>query len=252
MDVEGIRLMMPFDLLVRTNVDGVPTSDYYRYRVFYLEILFRCDRMRELSYRKYKSVYMKVAENLYNTVKSNLNSAAFAQAGNSNKPPNDIKTSVLDYPIRPVEYDEQDSYGVINSLNTCGLVKVALMDTKENIAAITSFLNDHQQKVTYVQGDGDYFFTTTRGWVIPPVRSNYVEKRLKVLISSGILINWKVVYNLWRPIKLLGHYANWTGAKVEAVSRLDFCSKVTTGFYICGICFRISVIVLIAEILRHV
>lgn len=61
---------------------------------------------------------------------------------------------------------------------------------------------------------------------------------------------WNFLYKLWRPARLLGHYANWKGPNAEAVSRLDFSSKITTGFYVCLICLSISVIVLIGEIWR--
>lgn len=126
------------------------------------------------------------------------------------------------------------------------------MDTNENIAVITSFLNDHQQKVTYVKGDGDSLFSEIRGWLVAPVRDNYVEKRLKIFTSSGILTHWKIMYSMWKPIKLLGHYANWTGPKVEPVSRLNFSSKITTGFYVCGIGLIICVLILFAEVGKHI
>lgn len=132
---------------------------------------------------------------------------------------------------------------------------MALIDTKENIAKITNFLNDHHQTATYVKVDGESFFTERRpdirGWGMPPIRSDYVKKRLKRLISSGIVTHLKDMYNMWRPPKLLGYSANSTVPSVKAVSRLDFSSKVATGFYLCGCGLIISIFVLIVEIFKY-
>lgn len=132
---------------------------------------------------------------------------------------------------------------------------VALMDTKENVEGITRFFNNHQRNRIYVNVEGDYFFTERRpypfGWALPPIRSNYVEKQLKMFISSGIFTHLKSVYNIWKPAKLLGQYANWRYPKIEAVSRLNFSSKVTAGFYVCGICLIICVLAFVAEFVRY-
>ncbi|OXA48923.1 hypothetical protein Fcan01_16167 [Folsomia candida] len=251
MDVEGIKILMPFDLLAGNVFDRVPPVDYFCYKLFYIQILIYCDNIRKLQVNNWKT-----AKSLFNRLKPHfgmddnlmqVRNATFSPKGSLSEPYD--KNALLDYPIQPVEYDERDSYGVIKSLKTCE--KVALMDTKENIAAITMFLNDYQAKVTYVKGDGHSFFTAVRGWVLPPVRSNYVEKRLTAFVSSGILTHLKILHNLWKPKKLLGHYANWTGSKFEAVSRLDFSSKVTTGFYVCGIGLLMCIVLLLAEIMKY-
>lgn len=252
-DVDRIRLLMPFGLLGENN--RASPLDNFRYMSFYLEILYRCLKIisdpgdHKRLVRDRKTAANLVQKMTQHSAQYKNSTKGFSTVGNFTDPSPYYKIAVMDSRIQPVEYDERDSYGVIKILNTCG--EVALMDTKENIAEIIDFLNDHQQKVTYVKGDGDTFFRTVRGWTLPVVRNSYVEKRLKVFISSGIITHWKVVYNLWKPTRLLGQYGNWTRKKVEAVSRLDFSSKISTGFYICGLCLVICVIVLMAENWRH-
>ncbi|OXA43191.1 hypothetical protein Fcan01_22042 [Folsomia candida] len=171
MDAEGIKILMPFDLLTGKVFDSVPVSDYFLYKVFYMQILFRCDLIRQD--RKRQVAQRITATNLFNRLKPHfgmenslktVRNVTFPPTSSLSKPYD--KNALLDYPIQPVEYDQRDSYGVIKRFQTCA--KVALMDTKENIAAITIFLNDYQRKVAYVKGDGDSFFTTVRGWVMPP------------------------------------------------------------------------------------
>ncbi|OXA41287.1 hypothetical protein Fcan01_24155 [Folsomia candida] len=135
--------------------------------------------------------------------------------------------------------------GITKTLSTCG--KVALVDTKENIVRITRFLNDNPGKIRYVKGDGDSFFASIHGWTMPPVRENYAEKRLKVMITSGIFSHWEFLYKLWKPKKLLDDYANWTHPRNTALSQLDFNSKITKTFYMCGLCLIISTAELIGE-----
>lgn len=103
----------------------------------------------------------------------------------------------------------------------------------------------------YVKGDGDSFFTRTRGCITNAVRGNYVEKRLKAFISSGIFAQWRVVYASWKPRYLLGHNGNRIGSNVDKVSRLDFSSKITTGFCVFGIGLLICILVISIELLRH-
>ncbi|OXA43075.1 hypothetical protein Fcan01_21914 [Folsomia candida] len=252
MDVEGIRILMPFGLLWGNAFDGIHPVEYFRYKSFYVSIILRCETMR--NYRGnglLQGSHRKTANNLLEKLLPHfgmdnklrtVRNGTFSRKGSLNEPYD--KSALLEFPIQPVEYEENDSYAVMKSLKTCG--KVALMDTQENIAKITNYLNDNQQQVTFVKGDGDSFFTEMKGWNMPPVRSNYVENRLKVFISSGIMIHWKVVYNLWRPAKLLGYNTNWLGA----VSRLDFSSKITTGFYIYGIGLILCIVVLFVEICK--
>lgn len=115
---------------------------------------------------------------------------------------------------------------------------------------MTTFLNDNDKKIAFVSGDGDSFFNTFAGWDLIPVKGSFAEHRLKVMISSGIWAHLKFLYKLCKPEKLLDHYANWTHPKVEAVSKLDFGSKITTGFYVSGFCLIICISVLFGEIIR--
>lgn len=158
-------------------------------------------------------------------------------------------SAMQDFPIQPIEYGEGEGEGIRKRLSSCG--KIALMEKTENIARITEFLNDNDENIVFVRGDEDSFFSSIVGWAVPRTRgNNFVEGRLKLLISSGILAHWEFMHKLWKPENLLDSYANWTHPRVEKVSKLNFSSKITTGFFICGVCLVICVILLLGEIVR--
>ncbi|OXA54415.1 hypothetical protein Fcan01_11884 [Folsomia candida] len=256
MEVEGIRILMPF-----TPPGGVEVAnidDFSRYPFFYYQMLMLFDQVRNRNGNRKFDADKRIAAKLFKKLQSYLGlDDNLEPVRNGTSAPvinmSEFRNTLADFPIQPVEYDKDDSYGVIKSLQTCG--KVALMDTKENIQEITNFLNDRRHKEIYVQVEGDSFFTgrqpDIRGWDLPPIRTDYVEKRLKIFISSGIMSHLKEIHRMWHPAKLLGHYANWTGPKGDTVSRLEFSSKVTTGFYLCGFAFIICAGVLFAEIVRY-
>ncbi|OXA36974.1 hypothetical protein Fcan01_28257 [Folsomia candida] len=208
LEVEGIRILLPFTFFGGVNFELYNGNYLYGYLIFYYQLLQFSHHIR---FNGKQTNDKKIATKLFKWlqphfgVDDNMNDLTFEMGR-------------LEQPL------------VIKSLQTCG--KVALMDTKENIAEITNFLNDYHQTAMYVKVDGESFFTErrpdVRGWGMPPIRSDYVEKRLKRLISAGIVTHLKAMYKMWRPPKLLGYYANWTGPRVKPVSRLDFSSKVTT------------------------
>ncbi|OXA41999.1 hypothetical protein Fcan01_23312 [Folsomia candida] len=225
MEVEGIRIFMPFFLLTGNAVEAY-TADFYRYFFFYYQLL---GISYHISFNGKQDKDRKIATNLFRRLQphfgmdDNINvvrNGTFISTVGFHELPVYNRSTLEDFPIQPVLYDGEDSY------------RVALIDTKENIAKITNFLNDHHQTATYVKVDGESFFTERRpdirGWGMPPIRSDYVKKRLKRLISSGIVTHLKDMYNMWRPPKLLGYSANSTVPSVKAVSRLDFSSKVAT------------------------
>ncbi|OXA54254.1 hypothetical protein Fcan01_11878 [Folsomia candida] len=255
LEFEGIRIFMPFTFFGEENLE-LDSGDYLDgYLFFYYQLL---DFTHHIRFNGQQTNDKKIATKLFKRlqvhfgVDDNMNNV---RNGTSGTTVGDLqyynRTTWEDFPIQPVLYNA-DGVKVIKSLQTCG--KVALMDTKENIAEITNFLNDYHQTAMYVKVDGESFFTErkpdVRGWGMPPIRSDYVEKRLKRLISSGIVTHLKAMYKMWRPPKLLGYYANWTGPRVKPVSRLDFSSKVTTGFYISGCCLIVCIFVLIVEFVK--
>ncbi|OXA46078.1 hypothetical protein Fcan01_19157 [Folsomia candida] len=256
-DVEGSKILIPFILIDEYEHVMPPPADFYRYKNFYLTILMKCERMvaQRAEYKRLKKTAVNLISLLlpyfgmdadFRTVK---NSTFTPYLSSPIEVPPYNKSALYDYPIQPIEYDEKDSYGITKTLSTCG--KVALVDAKENIARITRFLNDNQEKIVYVKGDGDSFFASIRGWTMPPVRENYAEKRLKVMVTSGIFAHWEFLYKLWKPKKLLGDYANWTHPRYTAVSQLDFNSKITKIFYMCGLFLIICTFVLIGESVRY-
>ncbi|OXA36898.1 hypothetical protein Fcan01_28338 [Folsomia candida] len=256
LEFEGIRIFMPFTFFGGANLDS-DRGDYLDgYLFFYYQLL---DFTHHIRFNGKQTNDKKIAKKLFKRlqvhfgVDDNMN---IVRNGTSGTTVGHLqyynRTTWEDFPIQPVLYDA-DGVKVIKSLQTCG--KVALMDTKENIAEITNFLNDYHQTAMYVKVNGESFFTEgrpdVRGWGMPPIRSDYVEKRLKRLISSGILTQLKAMYRMWRPPKLLGYHANWTGPRDKPVSRLDFSSKVTTGFYISGCGLIGCIFVLIVEFVKY-
>lgn len=142
-----------------------------------------------------------------------------------------IRTLILsETPIKPIQDNETDR--LVKKLSTCG--KIAFIDTTENIAAILPFLNDNPDHIKYLTGV-EPFFKASRGWLIYPVRGNYAERRLQIMVSSGIYGHWENWYRLLKTRRLFHIYANWTFPKFDAVSQLNHNSKVVTGFYISGI-----------------
>ncbi|OXA41326.1 hypothetical protein Fcan01_24065 [Folsomia candida] len=70
----------------------------------------------------------------------------------------------------------------------------------------------------------------------PTPRQNYVLKRVKSLIVSGIFGWWQDWFSRTRPKKLFPYYANWTKPKVERLDKLDFGARFVTIFRIWAIC----------------
>ncbi|OXA42739.1 Leucine-rich repeat-containing protein 30 [Folsomia candida] len=257
---EGITVLMTFSLLDDNYYEVQPKIDFFRYRSFYFEILLRCLEIasQDVEYKRLvhnRKTAKALADMLLYHLGYNANlipimkGRALSNTRNSANAPQLNKSALQNIPIRPVEYDEGDSYKITKTLKTCQ--KVALMDEKQNIAKITAFLNDNEENVVFVSGDGDSFFTTIVGWEVAPAKDSYVEIRLKVFISSGIWTHWENLYDLWRPEKLLFHYVNWTNPRVEMVSKLNFSSKIVTAFYVCGLCLIVCFVVLLGELLRY-
>ncbi|OXA37608.1 hypothetical protein Fcan01_27706 [Folsomia candida] len=258
MDISGIKILMPFSLL--DDYESIPRNDYIRYKYFYMGLLVRCLKLAEQSvgYKRlvrYKKTLKSMSEVLQYHFGFDAKSGHFTKGRTLSElddapyPPPYNKSALQDFPIQPIEFDMEDSYKIVKLLSSCG--KVALMETKDNIRKITTFLNDNAYKIAYVSGDGDFFFNALAGWKMIPVRESYGEKRLKVMLSSGIWAHWESLYKLWKPEKLLDYYANWTHPRVEAVSKFYFSSKIITGFYVCGISLVICILVLFVEIVKY-
>lgn len=253
MDVDGIKILMPLYLFNKYGKEGI-SANKRRYSNFYYEIFARAKRIvfgagEGGHLGRYKKIARAMAEMIlpYVGVPVKLETLSFHE-WNLTEFNTSLQYLSKYHTVKPVEYDEKDSHGIVKTLSSCE--KVALIDLKENIKATTSYLNDNEDKRTYVRVDGDTFFSVTRGWTFNPDRGRYIEKRIKVLMWSGIFKRWEIIYNLWRPKRLLHEYANWTHPRIDAVVKLDFNSKISPGFYICGVCLMICGLVLFTEILR--
>lgn len=134
-------------------------------------------------------------------------------------------------PLKPIYYSETDRF--LKTLSTCG--KFGFWDTKENVASLLPFVNDNPDGRKYLSGD-EPFLRIIVGWPIIPIRENYVEKRIKTMVSSGIFAHWNSWLRRVRPHKIFHHYANWTYPRIRAESQLTPESKILAGFYMFGIC----------------
>ncbi|OXA47186.1 hypothetical protein Fcan01_18007 [Folsomia candida] len=224
MDVEGIRILMPFSLLNEDDFQIEPLVDYILYLSFYIRLFNLCleKSLQNVTYKRLMT-HQITATKLYNMLLPYFGlDVNMTPVGNGvftsfiGKPPPYNKSALHDYPIQPIEYDKGDTFEILKTLSSCG--KVALMDSKDNIDAITTFLNDNQQEIRYVKGHDD-FFTEIKGWTLFPVRGSYAEKRLKLMISSGIFAHWELIYKLWKSKKLLNHYANRSQQAVPSDSK---------------------------------
>ncbi|OXA54629.1 putative RNA-directed DNA polymerase from transposon BS, partial [Folsomia candida] len=183
-DVEGVRILVPFNLLDEYDSEMVPPVEYFRYQDFYSKLYYRCmhTSQENVTYKRLVT-HKNTAKKWFNLLlphfglDENMNrvrDGIFSSYVGNPLPYN--KSALQDYPIQPIEYTHGDTFGIIKSLSSCG--KIALMDSKENVAAMTNFLNDNKKKIAYVSGD-DEFFTEIRGWTMFPVRHSYAEERLK-------------------------------------------------------------------------
>lgn len=84
--------------------------------------------------------------------------------------------------------------------------------------------------------DEDFLVTRQEIRIEPTPRQNYVLKRVKSLIVSGIFGWWQDWFSRTRPKKLFPYYANWTKPKVERLDKLDFGARFVTIFRIWAIC----------------
>ncbi|OXA49191.1 hypothetical protein Fcan01_15493 [Folsomia candida] len=223
MNVKGVQVIIPFARFLDKARMEFNIKRHKRIAAFYEELK---ERLRELI--RYEGdlklflEYKNVAYSLWLTT-MNLRS----QTAQENRTWDEIS-------IHPIEYN--DTTVLIKSLNSCG--KIAMMDLKENVRLILPFLNDNKNGIVYEKGD-DTFFSGIRGWRVVPVRGNYAEKTLKVLLSSGIYSYWEKWFKRVKPEKLFHHYANWTHPVNDAVSLLDYNSKIVTAFLVCGICLGV-------------
>ncbi|OXA48926.1 hypothetical protein Fcan01_16162 [Folsomia candida] len=239
LDIEGAQVLMPFDLLDETGLLAIGYFGKFRHLTFLNHVLLRVDPF--VNYQGNYSVfkgYARMAQLLKGIIPLFEFSIPALQAQGTTLKAYTTKQESMylnisqqQSPIKPIDYNETDR--LVKTLATC--VKVAFLDTKENIASILPFLNDNQYNVKYLHGE-DSFFRVTRGWEIFPIRENYAEKRLKILLSSGIYLHWKSWFRLVKPPKLFHHYANWTYPRFDKGSQLDYNSKIVTGFYASGIC----------------
>ncbi|OXA48543.1 hypothetical protein Fcan01_16195 [Folsomia candida] len=213
-DVEGLQVMIPFSLLDEIEIDTSNMSDISRHAYFFNNVMQRLVGLSGGQGNKRQlSAYVKLAKNTVNFLRSYLGIGTDGRSygnGTYNKQlamgmnaPYDRNTFKKS-PVQPISHREPNL--LLKSLSTCG--KVAFIDTKDNIAELTPFLNDNKRRIKYLRGDDDILFSVPRGWQILSVRYNYGLKRLKVMITSGILSHWEMLYSFQNHRKGFTHYAN--------------------------------------------
>lgn len=251
-DIEGLRILIPFNLLVETEVDSSQMSDLVQHYYFFRAVLVRLIELYRLAEANSGlDVNSNMSKHLLNIIgphfglgvdgrtygNGTFNRSSFGLESPYNK------SEFKDIPVQPVLYREPNV--TLKALTSCE--KVVFMDMKGNIDAILPFLNDNRKGIKFLKGNDDTLFAEYRGWSMLPIRNNYALGRLKVMISSGIFSHWETLYYLWKPRKLFHTYSNWTHPKFNSVSQLDVNSKISTAFYICRICLLFSVAVLAME-----
>ncbi|OXA40972.1 hypothetical protein Fcan01_24244 [Folsomia candida] len=136
-------------------------------------------------------------------------------------------------------------FDIYSNLSNCG--RSVYLDERENIRDIIPFLNDNKDGTVFMSGaDKDFLLEWNTIEIDPTPRGNFVLKRVKFLLTSGIYHWWEAWFAKTRPKKLFPYYANWTKPKLGALERLDFVSKFTTILRIwvicCGICGVVGII----------
>ncbi|OXA42029.1 hypothetical protein Fcan01_23170 [Folsomia candida] len=127
MDVEDIQLFTPFDFLGSTGVTSF--ADYYRYLIFYWQILNICHHLRGYGGDDKQRVKdSKIASNLFNRLvgqfgmDDNMNivrTGTFSLMDGVSVVQSFNKSVLKDFPIQPVEY-YWDHQSVLERLQTCG------------------------------------------------------------------------------------------------------------------------------------
>ncbi|OXA48979.1 hypothetical protein Fcan01_16338 [Folsomia candida] len=227
LDIDGMQAYLPFELLADTRVDNSKVLGGFRYLTFFTRLRHRAYGLtRDPGKSKVFKQTRKLAQFIVRLIPRISRKIAYHEQEEL------FYNQILPIsPIKPIGYDETDR--IVKTLSKCG--KQAFLDTKENINLLLPFFNDNPDGVKFLTGE-DPLFVVTPGWLITPVRHNYVAKRLKIIISSGIYSHWENYFRLVKPPRLFHNFANWTSPKFDVVSQLSRNSKIVTGFYICGIC----------------
>ncbi|OXA49694.1 hypothetical protein Fcan01_15743 [Folsomia candida] len=154
------------------------------------------------------------------------------------------ETEVFSPSLRSISYKEVSNF--VEKLSTCN--RSAYLDVDENLPSVAAFLNDNQDGKVFKKSEGG-FMKGTHGWENDPVQNSFVWNRLKIIIYSGIFNFWNDWFRRTRPVKLFQHYANWTYSRSNAMNKVQFGSKIVTGFYMYGICIGVCVICGFLEII---
>lgn len=224
-DVRHFTILIPIDAVLQippvNNMKDRDQSSYMFYMFFGMQL------QKLIGYEGQSKVFKEYSET--------------AEAFYNGTP--DGKVGVIKPAIKPVWYEDVAYF--VNNMTICD--EVAYMDRAENVVTLLPFLNDNANGKVFLRGDVG-FLSTLHGWWSYPIRNSYVWNRIKVMMSSGIYSYWENWFKTVKPIKLFHHYANWTYPKVDTVAKLDFSSKISTAFYICGICLVVSIFALVWEI----
>ncbi|OXA48775.1 hypothetical protein Fcan01_16185 [Folsomia candida] len=124
LDVEGIQVLIPIFLLSDDDKDMIPRIGDIPYRFFYMELLTRLRDIAEQGVEYQRHVkYRRTANRLLEKLLDHM--GVDADLNPIKDQPFFDKSSLHNFPIQPVEYDDGDTYGVVGRLSRCG--KIALM-----------------------------------------------------------------------------------------------------------------------------
>ncbi|OXA53693.1 hypothetical protein Fcan01_11328 [Folsomia candida] len=169
LQVDGVNILTPINPLDERERDQTKMPELLQHAHFFRELLPALVTLTESSigHKRFEG-YMKITQNVLNCVRKffgigedmrfygNGTYYRHLRTGGGSYSRDELK----DCRIQPISYQQTNL--LLKTLSTCS--KVALMDTKENIAAITVFLNDNVNKVKYIKGDDDTLFGAYRGW----------------------------------------------------------------------------------------
>ncbi|OXA43134.1 hypothetical protein Fcan01_22102 [Folsomia candida] len=173
LQVEGIQILIPFNLLDEKLEDTAVMSGIIRRAFFFIEVLERSMELADLpkGYTRFDPL-IKIGTTLVTMIRPYFGIGADADGrsygnGTLNKYFTiggrfNNKSAFSECPVQPVSYRETKAF--LNTLSTCD--KIAFMDKEKNIDALVPFLNDNPNGVKYLKGNNDLFFTSPRRWQI--------------------------------------------------------------------------------------
>lgn len=141
----------------------------------------------------------------------------------------------------------------------CG-EKVAFIDRRKAVDKLLVISNEHYRQNMgrgeirkYFKTGESYeegFLSSPIGWEMVSLRKNFAYERLKIALSSGIYLYWRKWFDRVLPEGEIYNFTN-NFDKESNRAEVEFHSKMSTAFYICGVLVGLSGADLELEIGNH-